>query len=142
MALIRAHPKVGYGILKSIEFEWPVADIVVQHHERLDGSGYPSGIKGEEILLEARILAVADVVEAMPPDRPLPAGCGHGEGVAEITRGQGTLDHCVVVQVCLEDLQKEGLPVPGVLGCPRSILAGASSPSHRTKWNYCCSGLR
>ena len=64
MALIREHPKAGYEILRKVEFPWPVAEIVYQHHERLDGSGYPRGLKGEEILREARIIAVADVVEA------------------------------------------------------------------------------
>ncbi|MBU2054667.1 MAG: PAS domain S-box protein, partial [Proteobacteria bacterium] len=68
--MIRTHPEVGYNILKSIEFPYPVSRIVLQHHERMDGSGYPAGIKGEDILLEARILAVADVVEAMASQRP------------------------------------------------------------------------
>ena len=63
--LIKAHPKIAYDVIKTIEFPWPVAQIVLQHHERIDGSGYPQGLKGEEIMLEARILAVADVVEAM-----------------------------------------------------------------------------
>jgi len=108
MALIRAHPKLGYGILKGIEFEWPVADIVVQHHERLDGSGYPSGIKGDEILLEARILAVADVVEAMSSHRPYRPAVGVEKALAEITRGKGTLYDPVVVQVCLEIFNKKG----------------------------------
>jgi PAS domain S-box-containing protein/putative nucleotidyltransferase with HDIG domain len=108
MALIRAHPKVGYGILKSIEFEWPVADIVVQHHERLDGSGYPSGMRGDDILLEARILAVADVVEAMSSHRPYRPAVGMEKALAEITRGQGTLYDSVGVQVCLEIFKKKG----------------------------------
>ena len=68
--LIKSHPQDGYDILKTIEFVWPVAQILLQHHERMDGSGYPAGLLGEEILLEARILAVADVVEAMASDRP------------------------------------------------------------------------
>ena len=70
LAMIKAHPGAGYDILKGIEFHWPVAEIVHQHHERLDGTGYPNGLKGEEILLEARILAVADVFEAMSFHRP------------------------------------------------------------------------
>jgi PAS domain S-box-containing protein/putative nucleotidyltransferase with HDIG domain len=108
MSLIKAHPKVAYGILKGIEFEGPVADIVVQHHERLDGSGYPSGIKGDEILLEARILAVADVVEAMSSHRPYRPAVGMEKALAEITRGKGRLYDPVVVQVCLDIFTKKG----------------------------------
>jgi putative nucleotidyltransferase with HDIG domain len=108
MSLIKAHPKVAYGILKGIEFEGPVADIVVQHHERLDGSGYPSGIKGDEILLEARILAVADVVEAMSSHRPYRPAVGMEKALAEITRGKGRLYDPVVVQVCLDIFTRKG----------------------------------
>ena len=68
--MIRTHPRLGYDILKTIEFPWPVAQIVHKHHERLDGSGYPSGLTGNDILLEARILAVADIVEAISNYRP------------------------------------------------------------------------
>jgi PAS domain S-box-containing protein/putative nucleotidyltransferase with HDIG domain len=68
--IIKTHPRVGYDILRTIEFPWPIADIVLQHHERMDGSGYPEGLKGKNILLEARILAVADVIEAMASHRP------------------------------------------------------------------------
>ena len=78
--LIKTHPQTGYDILKEVEFPWPVARIVWQHHERLDGSGYPLGLKGEEILPEARVLAVADVVEAMCLAPLLPADAGAGEG--------------------------------------------------------------
>jgi len=68
--LIKLHPRVGYDILKTVEFPWPIAEIVLQHHERMDGSGYPQGLSGEDILMEARILGVADVVEAMASQRP------------------------------------------------------------------------
>jgi len=87
MSMIRTHPKIGYDILKNIESEWPVAHIVLQHHERLDGSGYPSGIHGEKILLEARILAVADVVEAMSSHRPYRPAVGIEKALEEIARG-------------------------------------------------------
>ncbi|MBW2040250.1 MAG: PAS domain S-box protein, partial [Deltaproteobacteria bacterium] len=70
LTLIKTHPQVGYDILKTIEFPWPIAEIVLQHHERMDGSGYPLGLLGEEILLEARVIGVADVVEAMSSERP------------------------------------------------------------------------
>jgi PAS domain S-box-containing protein/putative nucleotidyltransferase with HDIG domain len=106
MSMIRTHPKVGYDILRSIEFEWPVAEIVLQHHERLDGSGYPSGIWGEEILLEARILAVADVVEAMSSHRPYRPAVGVDKALEEITRGEGTVYDRRVVRACLEAFTK------------------------------------
>ena len=106
MSMIRTHPKVGYDILRSIEFEWPVAEIVLQHHERLDGSGYPSGLRGEGILLEARILAVADVVEAMSSHRPYRPAVGIDKALEEITRGEGTVYDTRVVRACLEAFTK------------------------------------
>jgi len=69
-SMIKMHPEVGYALLKEIEFPWPVAEMILQHHERLDGSGYPSGLSGDDIMLEARIIAAADVVEAMTSHRP------------------------------------------------------------------------
>ena len=83
-ALIREHSRTGYEILKDIDFPWPVADIVLQHHERMDGSGYPGGIAGDEIRLEARVLAVADVVEAMASHRPYRPSLGLDAAVAEV----------------------------------------------------------
>jgi putative nucleotidyltransferase with HDIG domain len=106
MTMIKTHPKVGYDILKSIEFEWPVARIVLQHHERLDGSGYPAGVRDERILLEARILAVADVVEAMSSHRPYRPARGPEKALEEITRGEGTLYDPAVVRSCLEAFTK------------------------------------
>ena len=89
MAMMKDHPRVAYDILKNIEFDWPVARIVVQHHERMDGSGYPYGTKGENILVEARILAVADVVEAMSLLSALPRCPGREEGAGRAGAGQG-----------------------------------------------------
>ena len=106
MSMIRTHPKVGYDILRSIEFEWPVAQIVLQHHERLDGSGYPSGIRGDEILLEARILAVADVVEAMSSHRPYRPAVGVDKALEEITGGEGIVYDPRVVRACVEVFTK------------------------------------
>lgn len=100
MALIREHPKAGYEILKRVEFPWPVAEIVYQHHERLDGSGYPRGLKGEEILLEAKIIAVADVVEAMSSHRPYRPALGVDEALAEIRKNAGNLYDPEVVEAC------------------------------------------
>lgn len=100
MALIREHPKAGYEILKKVEFPWPVAEIVYQHHERFDGSGYPRGLKGEEILLEARIIAVADVVEAMSSHRPYRPALGEDRALAEIRENAGKLYDPKVVEAC------------------------------------------
>lgn len=101
MNLIRAHPEVGYEILRKIEFPWPVAETVRQHHERLDGSGYPQSLRGEEILVEARILAVADVVEAMTSHRPYRPALGIEQALAEIEAGKGRLYDPQVVEACL-----------------------------------------
>ncbi len=99
--LIKSHSETGYDILKSIDFPWPVADIVYQHHERLDGSGYPRGIKGDDILLEARIIAVADVVEAMASHRPYRAALGIDEALAEIIKNSGKIYDSEVVDACV-----------------------------------------
>jgi putative nucleotidyltransferase with HDIG domain len=101
-SIIRTHPEVGYEILNSIEFPWAIADIVYQSHERLNGSGYPRGLKGDEILLESRILAVADVVEAMSSHRPYRASLGLDSAIAEIKKGAGVLYDSEVVKACLK----------------------------------------
>jgi putative nucleotidyltransferase with HDIG domain len=101
MEIIRTHAEVGYEILKSIEFPWPVARIVRQHHERLDGSGYPDHLKGDQILLESRIICVADVVEAMSTHRPYRPGLGMDKALAEITEKRGTYYDPAVVDACL-----------------------------------------
>lgn len=106
-ALIKTHPQVGYDILKNIEFPWPIARIVLQHHEKMDGSGYPDGVKGDEILAEARILTVADVVEAMASHRPYRPALGISVALEEISKNQGTLYDAGAVEACLR-LFKEG----------------------------------
>lgn len=108
MAIIRFHPSVGYDILKNIEFQWPVADIVLQHHERLNGSGYPSGLSGDKILVEARILAVADVVEAMSSHRPYRPAVGKDKALEEIARNEGQLYDAAVVKACLVAFNEKG----------------------------------
>jgi len=90
-ALVKAHPKTGYEILKGIEFPWDIARIVLQHHERIDGSGYPQGLIGDDILLEAKILAVADVVEAMSSHRPYRPALGVGKALDELSSKKGKL---------------------------------------------------
>ncbi len=99
--LIRAHPEVGHEILKSIEFPWPIADIIAQHHERMDGSGYPHGLVSEDTLVEARILAVADVVEAMSSHRPYRPALGTEAALEEIATHQGILYDPEIVEACL-----------------------------------------
>ena len=100
--LIKDHPRVGYDILKTIEFPWPVAHIVLQHHERMDGSGYPDGLVGDAILLEARIIAVADHVEAMSSHRPYRPALGLEKALEEIRRGRGIQFDARVVDACIE----------------------------------------
>ncbi len=101
-SLVQTHPQVGYDILKDVEFPWPVADIVHQHHERIDGSGYPRGLKGDQICLEARITVVADVTEAMSNHRPYQPGLGIDKALAEIKRGRGKQYDADVVDACLK----------------------------------------
>src|SRR4030042_999796 len=86
--MIRAHPRLGYEVLRTIDFDWPVAQIVLQHHERMNGSGYPSGLSGEDIIMEARILGVADVVDAMASHRPYRAALGINKALAEISQNR------------------------------------------------------
>jgi PAS domain S-box-containing protein len=100
--MIKMHPQTAYDILRAVKLPWPVAKIVLQHHERMNGSGYPNGLSQEEILLEARILAVADVVEAMASDRPYRPAHGVDEALAEIEEHAGTLYDRQVVEVCLK----------------------------------------
>jgi HD-GYP domain-containing protein (c-di-GMP phosphodiesterase class II) len=88
--------------LKPVDFPWPIAQIIQQHHEKMDGSGYPGGVSGENVLLEARILTVADVVEAMASHRPYRAALGIAAALSEISKGRGTLYDPKVVDACLK----------------------------------------
>ncbi len=99
--LIKAHPQVGYDILKDIDFPWPIAQIVLQHHERMDGSGYPNALNGTDILLESRILAIADVVESMSSHRPYRPALGIDAALREILDKKGSLYDPFAVDVCL-----------------------------------------
>jgi HD-GYP domain-containing protein (c-di-GMP phosphodiesterase class II) len=112
--LIKTHPEAGYTILRDIPFTWPVADIVRQHHEKLDGSGYPFGLKVDAILPEAKILAVADIVEAMASDRPYRSKLGLDIALAEIKALAGTLLDTDVVQVCTKLFREKRLVLPGL----------------------------
>jgi PAS domain S-box-containing protein/putative nucleotidyltransferase with HDIG domain len=99
--LIKLHSQAGYDILKNIEFPWPIAQIVIQHHEKMNGSGYPSGLSGEAIIIEARILAVADVVEAMVSHRPYRPALGIDKALEEISREKGTLFDADAADACV-----------------------------------------
>ena len=110
--LVKQHAQQSYEILKGVEFPWPVAEAAWQHHERLDGSGYPRGLKGEEIIFESRILAVADTVEAMASHRPYRPGLGIEAALAEIEENRGTLYDPSVVDACLQLFRVKGYRLP------------------------------
>ncbi len=133
IALIREHPTLGYEVLKEIDFPWPVALVALQHHERLDGSGYPKGLKGKEITLEARIIAVADVLDAMSHHRPYRPARKMEEVIDELRKGRGRLYDEKVVDICL-DLLRES---PDLLGeqkvkKTKSRAGTLSSPSDKS----------
>ena len=98
--LIKEHAEAGYNILKNVDFPWPIARIVHEHHERMDGSGYPNGLHGDEVLLESRIVAVADVVQSMCSHRPYRPGLGSEAALEEITKNRGRLYDTDVVEAC------------------------------------------
>jgi len=112
-SLIKEHARKGYEMLKDVESPWPLAEIVHQHHERMDGSGYPQKLKGEEILMEARILSVADVVEAMASHRPYRPGLGIDAALAEIEKNRGTIYDKTVADACLRLFREKGFILEG-----------------------------
>ncbi|MGB5217174.1 MAG: HD domain-containing phosphohydrolase [Smithella sp.] len=107
-SLIKQHPESGCEMLKHVESPWPIAQIVYQHHERINGTGYPRNLQGNEILLEARIMAVADVVDAMASHRPYRASLGKEAALAEIEKHRGTLYDSAVVDTCLKLFREKG----------------------------------
>lgn len=106
-AVIRSHPQVGYDIMKPLDSHWPLSELVYQHHERLDGSGYPRGLAGDDILMEARVISVADVVEAMASHRPYRPSRGLDGALDEIRKNAGTLYDRDVVEVCLRLFERD-----------------------------------
>ena len=106
--MLKTHSQYSYEIIKDVESPWPLADIVYQHHERINGSGYPLGLKGENILIEARILAVADVVEAMMSYRPYRPALGVEIALAEIEKNAGTLYDRNAANACLKLFREKG----------------------------------
>jgi putative nucleotidyltransferase with HDIG domain len=107
-SLIKAHSQIGHDILKSIDFSYPVAQIVLQHHERINGLGYPNQLKEDEILLEAKILGIADVIEAMSSHRPYRPALGIDIALAEISQNKGILYDVEAVDACLKLFKKKG----------------------------------
>jgi putative nucleotidyltransferase with HDIG domain len=105
--LIKIHSQIGYDILKGIEFPWPVADIVLQHHERINGSGYPKGLMGKDILIEAKIIGLSDVVEAMLNDRPYRPMRGMEKTLKEIEINKGVLYEVAIVESCIRILKRK-----------------------------------
>jgi HD-GYP domain-containing protein (c-di-GMP phosphodiesterase class II) len=112
MDVVRSHAQAGYEIVKNVQFAWPIAEMVWQHHERLDGSGYPRGLKGDQIMLEARIISVADVVDAMAGARPYRAALGIGAALAEIIKGREALYDARVVDACVGLFRERGYRFP------------------------------
>ena len=111
-SLIKEHAQMGYEIVRGVQFPWPIADMVWQHHERMDGSGYPRGLKGESILLESRILAVADTVEVMATHRPYRASLGINAALEEIELGRGVQFDAEVVDACVRVFREDGYTLP------------------------------
>ena len=107
-SLIKTHPQAGYDILKNIGFPWPIAQIVLQHHERIDGSGYPFGLLGKDILTEAKVLAVGDVVEAIASHRPYRPSYGIDKAFEEISKNKGILYDPQIVDACLRLFNEKG----------------------------------
>jgi HD-GYP domain-containing protein (c-di-GMP phosphodiesterase class II) len=114
LELFKAHPETGYAILKGVPFPWPVPLMVRQHHEKLDGSGYPLGLKGDELLLESKIIAVADIVEAMASDRPYRKSLGLEIALEEVESMAGTKLDADVVRVCAELFREKRLALQGL----------------------------
>ncbi|MGW8302147.1 MAG: HD domain-containing phosphohydrolase [Desulfobacterales bacterium] len=110
--MIQAHSKVGYDILNGVDFSWPIAQIVLQHHERMDGSGYPHGLGGKEVLIEARIVGVADVVETMASHRPYRPAMGLDRALEEVMKNKGRLYDEKVVNACLTLFNEKGFEFP------------------------------
>jgi response regulator RpfG family c-di-GMP phosphodiesterase len=106
--LIKAHSQNGFDLLKTVDYPWPIAQIVLQHHERMDGSGYPQGLKGDEILLEARIISVADVVESMTSHRPYRPSLGIDAALEEIEHNRGIKYDSLVVDACVKLFREQG----------------------------------
>ena len=112
--LIKNHPKTGYDILKPVDFSYPIARITLQHHERINGTGYPNHLNGREIMLDAKIIGIADVVEAMSSHRPYRPALGMDKALEEIYKNRGTLYEPEVVDLCIHLFKKKHFTFNGV----------------------------
>ncbi len=124
-SMVKMHPQAGHDIFKNVELPWSIADILLQHHERLDGSGYPRRLKGKDILLAARIIAVADVVEAMASHRPYRPALGIDKAVEEISSKRGLLYDPDVVDAFFSLFKEKGLPIPQLAPDLSEVIAQA-----------------
>jgi PAS domain S-box-containing protein len=106
-ALLKTHPQVGYDIMKSIDFPWPIAQIIYQHHERIDGSGYPLGLSKDDILIESQIISIADVVESMASHRPYRPSLGSDVALEEINKNKKVKYNEEIVKICTDLINKE-----------------------------------
>lgn len=113
MEMIKVHPEIGYNILKDIPFPWPIAEVVRQHHEKLDGSGYPLGLKGDRILLEAKVITIADIIEAKSSYRPYRPPLGIDNALEEIEANRNRLYDSDAVDSCIRLFRKNGFVFPG-----------------------------
>ena len=114
--LVQSHPEVAHRILHGIDFPWPIAEIILQHHERIDGTGYPRGLTGSQMLAEAKVLAVSDAMEAMLSDRPYRPSLGVAGALAELTEHRGTFYDPSVVDACVRLFAEQGFELPGEPG--------------------------
>lgn len=114
--LVQSHPEVAHRILQGIDFPWPIAEIILQHHERIDGTGYPRGLTGSQMLTEAKVLAVSDAMEAMLSDRPYRPSLGVAGALAELTEHRGTFYDPSVVDACVRLFAEQGFELPGEPG--------------------------
>jgi len=105
--MVKTHARIGSDIIKQIDFHYPIAEIILQHHERENGSGYPRGLKGKEIMLEAKIIGVADVAEAMSSHRPYRAALGIKSAIDEITKNKGKLYDPMVADACIKVMSRK-----------------------------------
>ena len=111
-AIIKSHPQVGFDILQHTDFPWPIKEMILQHHERIDGSGYPQGLKGDQIIDEAKVIAIADVLEAITSHRPYRPGLGLDVALAEIEAGRGSAYDPAIADTCLKLFRDKGYKIP------------------------------
>ncbi len=130
-SMVKMHPQAGHDIFKNVDLPWSIADIILQHHERLDGSGYPRRLKGKDILLAARIIAVADVVEAMASHRPYRPALGIDQAIEEISNKRGILYDPDVVDACSSLFKEKRLPIPQLTSDLSEAIAQAIHAGYR-----------